>query len=285
MGALEGHDYNTIVHVRTYNERRGILPPNESTEYFWGFGDTREAPVVLEMPKGVAVDVIADMWEQDPSGIGLFGPNNGKGGVHVIVGPNTPPDTLPYPANDQRNVRVETDQAFVLARLIGTPDEVKDLSEQVKFYSASEEPVGKIISGEDKYVPNYQPRGMAYWELLHLAINEETVRDQDRFFMYWLKTQGIEKGKPSEPTERQAKIVFDGAKTGELMAKSFVYDERIEGVLRQSNRRMVLGGRWGEGIKYTQCMPHYDTFDPRARNTYEAIVTSPTMTVPYIYKD
>lgn len=282
--ALENYDYHTIVHASTYNERRGILTPNESTEYFWGFANTREAPAILEVPKGVTVGMIADMWEQGPSDIGLFGPNAGEGGVHVIVGPNTPKDTIPYPADNQRIVEVETDQAFVLARLLGTPEEVKELSAKLKFYSFGEEPGVKIVSGEDKYVPNYQPRGMAFWELLHLAINKETVRDQDRFFMGWLKTLGIEKGKPFEPTDRQKKILLDGAKTGELMAKSFVYDERIEGVLRQNSWRMVLGGPWGEGIKFTQRMPHYDTFDARARYTYEACVTSPAMTVPFADK-
>ena len=32
------------------------------------------------------------------------------------------------PADNQRIVKVETDQAFVLARLLGTPEEVKALS-------------------------------------------------------------------------------------------------------------------------------------------------------------
>lgn len=281
VDSLKDYDYQTIVHASTYNERRGILTPNESTEYFWGFANTRDAPAILEIPKGVTVGMIADMWEQGPSDIGLFGPNVGEGGVHVIVGPNTPQDKIPYPADNQRIVRVETDQAFVLARLLGTPEEVKALSAKLKFYRYGDKPGVKIISGEDKYVPNYQPRGLAFWKLLHLAINQETVRDQDRHFMYWLKTLGIEKGKPFKPTERQKKILIDGAKTGELMAKSFVYDERIEGVLRQNDWRMVLGGPWGEGIKYTQRVGHYDTFDPRARYTYEACVTSPAMTVPY----
>jgi hypothetical protein len=43
---------------------------------------------------------------------------------------------------------------------------------------------------------------------------------------------------------------------------------------------MILGGEWGDGIKYTQRTKYYDIFDPRARYTYEAITTSPAMTVP-----
>jgi hypothetical protein len=47
--------------------------------------------------------------------------------------------------------------------------------------------------------------------------------------MYWLRQLGIEKGKPFNPTERQKKILIDGAETGELMAKTLVYNERIGG--------------------------------------------------------
>ncbi len=83
--------------------------------------------------------------------------------------------------------------------------------------------------------------------------------------MYWLRKLGIEKGKPFKPTERQRTILEDGARVGELMAKTLVFNERLEGVLRQNNWRMILGGKWGEGIKNNQRMRHYDTFDPRAR--------------------
>lgn len=56
--------------------------------------------------------------------------------------------------------------------------------------------------------------------------------------MYWLRDLGIEKDKPFELTPEQIKILEDGAKVGELMAKTLVYNERFEGVLRQ-----ILGGK------------------------------------------
>ena len=59
-----------------------------------------------------------------------------------------------------------------------------------------------------------------------------------------------------------------------------MYNERRDGVLRQNNWRMILGGEWGDGQKYTNRMRYWDAFDPRARYTYEAITTSPAMTMP-----
>ena len=116
--------------------------------------------------------------------------------------------------------------------------------------------------------------------MLHAAINNDVVQERDRLFMYWLKSLGIEKGKPFNPTKYQKKVLLDGAKMGELMAKNLVFRERLDGVMRQNNWRYVLGGPWGDGIKATQRMKNYDIFDPRARYTYEAISTSPAMTIP-----
>ena len=76
------------------------------------------------------------------------------------------------------------------------------------------------------------------------------------------------------------KILIDATETGELMAKALVYNERMDGVLRQNNWRMILGGEWGDGHKYTNRMKYWDAIDPRSRYTYEAITTSPAMTMP-----
>lgn len=281
LNNYKDYDYNKIVAVKTFNERRGVLTANETTDYFWGFGNTRKSAVILEIPPGVAVGMICDMWEQSPGDYGIFGPNDGKGDLIAVVGPTTPQDMVPEASDELRILKIDTDQCYWLFRLIGTPEEVKAFTGKLNIYNFGEKtaPVD-IIPGEDKFTAEYQPRGLAYWEMLHTAINMEVVQDRDRFFMYWLRQLGIEKGKPFNPTERQKKILIDGAETGELMAKTLVYNERMDGVLRQNNWRMILGGTWGDGQKYTNRMKYWDAFDPRARYTYEAITTSPAMTMP-----
>jgi len=106
--SYESFDYNTLVSVRTFNERRGILTANETTDYLFGFSNTREAAAILEIPGGASltdltsgrpgatmVGMMVDMWQESPSDVGIFGPNRVGGGKHVIVGPNTPPEAVP----------------------------------------------------------------------------------------------------------------------------------------------------------------------------------------------
>ncbi len=278
-----GYEDNTLVSIRTFNERRGILTVNETTDYFFVFGNTKDKATILEVPPGVIIGMMNSMWQESPADIGAFGANAGTGGKHILVGPNTPADDIPEPSawNDDFTVHhISTNQFFILFRIIGTKEEANQLASKIRLYNYGEEPTIKIIDGEDKFIRNTQPRGIKYWELLHKAINQEVVQERDRFFMYWLKTLGIEKGKPFNPTARQRKILEDGAKMGELMAKTLVYDERLEGVLRQNDWRYILGGEWGDAMKNTQRMQYYDIFDPRARYTYEATTVSPAMTRP-----
>ncbi len=280
---VEGFESNRFFRIGTFNERRGVLTANESSTYFASFSDTTKGAVILDIPPGTVVGTIVDSWMQSPDDVGLFSAQAGGGGKHIIVGPNTPVASIPEPSeltDDFHVHHIKTDRVFLLGRIIGSPEKIKTLSSKMKLYYQGETPNTNHLDLKDQMIVNYQPRGLAYWKVLHRAINDEVVMECDRLFMYWLKTLGIEKGKPFNPTERQIKILADSAIQGELMAKTFVFNERLEGVLRQNNGRMVLGGKWGDGIKNDQRMKYYDIFDPRARYTYEAVTTSPAMTIP-----
>ena len=217
---VDGYANNRFVTIKRFNERRGFLTANESTTYFIASSDTSKSAVLLDIPAGTVVGMINDSWQESPDDIGLFSPQSGKGGRHVIVGPNTPVNTIPEPSaitDDLHVHRVRTNHVLLLGRVIGTEQEIVELSSKMLLRYTGEKPNTNHLDMEDKFLPTYQPRGLAYWELLHQAINDEVVQERDRFFMYWLKSLGIEKGKPFNPTERQKKILIDGSKQGELI--------------------------------------------------------------------
>lgn len=66
--------------------------------------------------------MVIDMWQESPTDIGIFGPLNGNGGKHIIVGPNTPKHMIPDPKNltdDYQKHHVGTNRGVVLARVAG----------------------------------------------------------------------------------------------------------------------------------------------------------------------
>ncbi|MEN8751735.1 MAG: DUF1254 domain-containing protein, partial [Desulfobacterales bacterium] len=222
---LEGYEDNRFATIRRFNERRGFLTPNESTVYFLSTADTSKSAVVLDVPPGKIVGMVVDSWQESPADVGLFSEQRGTGGKHVFIGPNTPMDTIPEPKSsldDFHIHHVKTNHIQILGRIIGTDEEVEQLSSQFRMRYYGDEPNMEHIDMQNRFLPTYQPRGLAYWQLLHGAINDEIVEQRDRFFLAWLKDLGIEKGKPFNPTQRQKKILIDGARQGELMARTLV---------------------------------------------------------------
>ena len=88
----------------------------------------------------------------------------------------------------------------------------------------------RVLRVSGKYVDTIPPEGLAYWELLSEAINNNPVQEQDRFFMAMLKPLGIEKSKPFAPDARQKRILEEGARLGHAMTQTTSFDFKAGGV-------------------------------------------------------
>ena len=76
----------------------------------------------------------------------------------------------------------------------------------------------KFITGVDKPWSGTPPTGLDYFKAVHRAIQGEPVLPQDKPYMAFLASLGIEDGKPFNPDSRMAKLLAEGANIGELMA-------------------------------------------------------------------
>jgi len=114
-----------------------------------------------------------------------------------------------------------------------------------------------------------QPRGIAYWERLHSALQDDPVDERDRFHMAMLRELGIEKGKPFSPDARNQRILLEGAKSGELIAKTISFSSRI------ANSRHWPDRRWEYPslVKNTeQRDDHHDQLLERSARFYESMM-------------
>lgn len=83
-GALPNRD------VGVYQGYRNLLiyfTPNATTPYSIGVLDLTNGPVVVELPAGAIAGAANDFWQRIITDIGLTGPDQGKGGKYVFVGP------------------------------------------------------------------------------------------------------------------------------------------------------------------------------------------------------
>jgi hypothetical protein len=284
---LDAYDIkpNQMVFAKQFNERSQILTANESTPYLFGWTNVKEKAAIIEVPPGMLIGLIIDFWQRGLGDTGIFGPNAGKGETIVLSGPETPEDQIPY-IEGAIHIKSQTNNIWFLYRVNTKPEERDALASKILTGYHGEELRSQIIDGQNKVGRNFQPRGMKYWEMLHMILQEEPVAERDRFFMYFLKEMGIEKGKPFNPTEHQKKIMTDAIVVGEAMAKNFVFRERLPGVLRDDGWRLILGrvegSEPGDAQEHTQRAKYFDRFDPRARYTYEACTTSPKIVYPKV---
>jgi len=77
-----------LVHYATYQDKLGILTANATTPYTMAFIDLNKTGlVVIELPPGPTAGGLSDFWQREFGILGEMGPDQGRGGRHLIVPP------------------------------------------------------------------------------------------------------------------------------------------------------------------------------------------------------
>jgi len=192
--------------------------------------------------------LVDDFWQRPVTDLGLAGPDRGKGGKFLLLGPGqTVPQTEGFIV-----VHSSTLNVVVFIRNLETdPEKAERLQKQFRFYPCAQRenpPANRVLRPKGKKYVQTQPRGLAYWERLADILNREPVQERDRIMMAMLHPLGIEKGKPFGPDERQKKILTEATLVGEAMAKATDFDRR------QMELSHYVDGNWLDGQTPTGCM-------------------------------
>ena len=216
-----------FVVLRSLKEKRGIVTANLTTPYIFNFLSLEKGPLEIEYPAGQTAGGVMDFWQRPVADLGLTGPDEGKGGKYIIVGPEQDPAKFDKPGYFVR--QSATNNIGVLLRILD-----KDPAFYEKFKSTMKmgrvgQPLATSRFIEDKDVEwsATAPRGLDYWRTLAAVVNTEPVRPVDKAWMAMLLPLGIEKGKAFDPDERQQTLLLKGAAMGELMARNLQVNPRF----------------------------------------------------------
>jgi hypothetical protein len=256
-----------------YEGSMGILTPTSNVTYVFSFPNlSKIGPVVWDIPPGAIIGSIMDFSQRAQGDFGLPGPDKGEGVKLLILGPD---HRVPEQADGYRVIQLPTVTAMMGLRILN-PEDVEKLSSQLKLYPYEKRdnpPKSKLIFAGKRNFFMAQPKGMAYWKRLNKVIQREPVQERDCFFMAMLRSLGMEKGKPFEPTEHQRKILETAAMVGEKMAMVNSFDHFKRGEVA----RYRDDSRWKYVLEPevpSQRGEYYDALEERAAYTYEAIATS-----------
>lgn len=260
-------------------EKRGIVTGNLTTPYIISFYDLSQGTLVVDYPAGPTTGGLLDFWQRPIIDMGLTGPDQGKGGRYIVVGPND--DLTKYKNEDAYVYQSETNDLFVAMRLLDTdPKFAEKFKQALKMGPFGGTMVSSVFKENlDREWDATAPRGLAYWEYLQKAIDNNPVREQDKVWMAMLESLGIKKGEPFSPDERQSRILLEGAAMGELMLRNLQINPRFAEVYWE-------GTSWYKSFDFTipQITETKVELDERAVWFYEAVTSSEGMVNPTVGK-
>lgn len=207
------------------NWKDQTLTPNSDTIYLNPFYDTRNGPVVLEIPAadddGVIVGSVDNAWQNALQDVGIAGVDKGKGGKYLI----TPPGYKGTAPEGYIVLPSETYQGFVILRSNFKSRAPADIAKAVEYGKRIKMyPLGGIADST-VYVDVYDkpfdatiPYDVRFFESLDRVVQIEPWLTRDKVRINTLKSLGIEKGKPFKPDATTTAILNDAAKE----AKAYV---------------------------------------------------------------
>lgn len=265
--------------LESLKEKRGIVTGNLTTPYILSFYDLRNGAMVIDYPAGATAGAILDYWQRPVADLGLTGPDQGKGGKYILLGPDE--DKSKYDNGDAFVFHSPTNNVMVGLRLVDPSAEfAKKFKESIKIGKYGEAlkncKFNKKIDREWSGTPY---RGIDYWKTLHKVIDQEPVREQDKVWMAMLEPLGIKKGEAFNPDERQTKILIEGATMGELMTRNLQINPRFAEPYWEKTS-------WYKSFDFTipQITDYKVELDERATWFYEAITSTEGMVNPVVGK-
>lgn len=275
--AFDAPGDNDFVVLQTLNEKRGVVTGNLTTPYIINFLNLRDGPVLIEYPAGRTLTGFLDLWQRPFGYAGLTGPDHGKGGRYVLVGPEEAADEV---AVDNATVfqSPTNNVAFTQRILDNDPDFYAKFKSEIRIGRLGERlDECRFIEGRDAQWSGTAPRGMAFWQRLAKLINEEPVRPIDKAWMAMLLPLGIERGTEFQPDESQREALLKGAAMGELMARNLQVFPRF-------TKPYWDGTHWYKSFDFgvEQELPERIELDERTTWFYEAVTSTKGMVTPQV---
>lgn len=265
-----------ILFYRSLADKAGMLTPNITTLYAFSFWDlAKQGAMVIDAPAGLTAGGVLDIWQQPVTDVGQTGPDKGAGAKYLILPPGGPEVDAP----GYLVFRAPSNQLWFGTRGLD-PDKAKAEATLRGFRIHSWDqrdnpPKTKFSEVADRPWQSAQPDTLDYWRLLTELYADEPVAPRDRMMFGMLAPLGIAPGQPFAPDNRQARILTEAAKVGELMARTIAFDKRVPGAT------VYPGKHWEYAVMFdlNQETPNGTRvqFDERASWFYEAVAMSAGM--------
>src|SRR5262245_8272521 len=210
LGKTAGKVNQVIYWGRPLDWHNQTLTPNPDALYFMTFFDSKDGPIVLDLPPGDKNGSfngnIVTVWQMPLGDAGLLGVDKGKGGKFLI----SPPGYKGTPPKGYIPLQSDTFGGYALIRsnLASHGDADVEMSiaygKKVKVYplaQAANPPPTVFTDVKEVTFDSTIRYDASFFEHLDRIVQEEPWLQRDRAMIDQLKSFGIEKGKPFQPDD------------------------------------------------------------------------------------
>ncbi|HEY4417236.1 MAG TPA: DUF1254 domain-containing protein [Verrucomicrobiae bacterium] len=233
LDKTEGKVNQVIYWGRPLDWHNQTLTPNPDALYFMVFINTKNGPIVLDLPPGDTQGSfngnIVTTWQMPLEDAGLLGADKGAGAKYVVLPPgytNTVPEGYVPLQSD-------TFGGFMLFRANFKSHSQADVAKaiaygkQMKVYplAQSANPAPTIFTDvQDIDFDSTIKYDASFFAHLNHIIQSEPWLQRDRLMIDQLKSLGIEKGKPFSPDAKTVALLNTAASEAETILEN-MYDQ------------------------------------------------------------
>lgn len=262
-------------------DARGLLLTAQSTTpYAFAEIDLKNGPVVVEVPTAV-LGTLDDAYFRFVTDVGLTGPDKGKGGKYLFIGPDYNGD-IP---KGYFVAKSKTYRHWLLMRVFVQNGDIKAATKGLKtnfriypLAQVNNQPAQKVHDLSGKKINTIHANDEHFYEELNAVIQYEPANAFNPEFLGTLSAIGIKKGKPFTPDVRMQKILKDAAAVGNATARSITFDPRKEAAYFYPDRQWYTSFSGGHDFMHNGEM----VLDDRIMFHYAATGITPAMATPKV---
>lgn len=211
-----------------------ILTANSETIYTLVWLDTKNGPLVVELPPNV-LGMVDDFWQRPVVDVGRTGPDKGKGGKYLFL----PPGYKGKVPEGYFVVSSPTFGNFFFFRGFLVDGDIKPaldaIKKQTRVYSlaqAAQPPEMKFVNISGRAFNTIHASDFSFFEEVNQVVQEEPTEAIDADTLGLLASIGIQKGKPFAPDARMKKILSEAAAVGNATARALSFSPATHGITR-----------------------------------------------------
>lgn len=195
---------------RPLDARNQTLTPNPDAIYFMAFFNTKDGPIVLDLPPGDAQGSfngnIVTVWQMPLEDAGLLGADKGAGGKYLVL----PPGYTDKVPSGYIALQSDTFGGYALIRSNLASHSQADVAKSIaygkklKVYPLAQaaSPAATVFTDAKDVIFDSTIRyDASFFEHLNRIVQSEPWLQRDRAMIDQLQSLGIEKGQPFAPDE------------------------------------------------------------------------------------